>query len=216
MLIESIFETNRCRQIVLFVKNKYENNGDPGHDWNHILRVVGNCLKLAKDTSADLETLIPAALLHDVINVPKNHPDRLIASQKAASEADGILRLAGFSAEEISRIQVVITEHSYSLGKKPTCIESAILQDADRLDALGAIGIMRMTTCGAKMGSKYYCTEEPFVKSRELDDKKFTMDHLYVKLFKLVEGFNTPQAKQEGLARAQFMEKFVDQLKAEI
>ena len=216
MQTEMFSSNQRWQQLIRFVQSKYENNGDAAHDWNHILRVVGNCKRIGANVGANLEILIPAALLHDVINVPKNHPDRLRASQQAADEADGILRLAGYQPSEISQIQVVITEHSYSLGKKPSCIESAVMQDADRLDALGAIGLMRTITCGARMGAKYYCAEEPFAQTRELDDKNFTMDHLYVKLFKLLENFNTEEARSDGQQRVQFMNQFVDQLRTEI
>ena len=150
------------------------------------------------------------------MNVPKNHPDRAGASLKAAAEAAGILRSVGYSEAEIERIGHVIAEHSYSLGRAPSSIESAVLQDADRLDALGAIGLMRTVTCGALMGAVYYDLAEPVAQSRDLDDKKFTLDHLYVKLFRLAEKMNTPAGKTEALQRTEFMRAFVTQLQHEI
>lgn len=198
------------------VKSRYENNGDPGHDFAHILRVIESCCSIGNSMEADLNVLLPAALLHDVVKVPKNHPDRLIASQQAATEAAGILRAIGYSSSEIEKISVVIKEHSYSLGLKPSCIESAVLQDADRLDALGAIGLMRMVTCGALLGSTYYHPDEPIPTSRSLDDKTYTIDHLWVKLFKLGDLFNTVPAKNEGKRRIEFMRNFVYQLQGEV
>lgn len=208
--------TQRFQSLIQLVQDKYENNNDPGHDFAHILRVLENCRSLGKSVGADLETLLPSALLHDIVNLPKNHPDRLKASEQAAQEALGILKTIGYSEEEIRKIQTVITEHSYSLGRSPSCLESAVLQDADRLDALGAVGLMRTVTCGTRMEAKYYHLEDPFAEKRDLDDKKFTLDHLYTKLFKLADQMNTEFARVEGLKRLAFMKKFVEQLKEEI
>ena len=209
-------EAGKFEKLLQIARGRYEGNGDPGHDFAHILRVIETCQKIGGAVGADLEILLPAALLHDVVNVPKDHPDRVQASQQAAQEAAGILKIAGYQDDEVQRIQTVITEHSYSLGRKPSNIESAVLQDADRLDALGAIGLMRMVTCGAKLGSVYYNGEDPFAKQRELDDKQFTIDHLYVKLFKLAEMMNTSEAKEEATKRIDFMKRFVSQLEKEI
>lgn len=206
---------NRIQKLTEIIKDKY-NNGDPGHDFAHIMRVVELCKRIGNKVEANLEVLIPAAMLHDVVNLPKDHPERKQASQKAAEEAKSILRELEYSNEEIGLIETVIIEHSYSLGKKPSCIESAVLQDADRLDALGAIGIMRTVTCGCRLGANYYDVEDPFAKDRELNDKQFTIDHFFVKLFKLADTFNTQEAKDEAQRRIQFMNGFLDQLGNEI
>lgn len=192
------------------------NNGDPSHDFAHVERVMQNCRTIAAQTPANLELLLPAALLHDIVNLPKNHPERLQASAHAARRSHEILTESGYSENEIQKIKEIIIEHSYSLGKKPSTIESAILQDSDKLDALGAIGIMRAVTCGTRMGSSYYDTHEPFVKSRELNDKAFTVDHFFTKLLKLPDLMNTDAGREEGLRRAQFMTGFLTQLKSEI
>jgi len=206
---------NRTDRLSDLVKGKY-NNGDPGHDYAHIMRVVGVCNKIGGKLEVDLEILIPAAMLHDLVNLPKDHPERNQASQKAAQEAEEILKGLEYSEKEINQIKMVITEHSYSLGKKPSCIESAVLQDADRLDALGAIGIMRTVTCGCRLGADYYDVGDPFGKNRELNDKQFTIDHFFTKLFKLVNTFNTDEAKSEAQERVQFMKSFLNQLESEI
>ena len=161
----------------------FYNNGDPAHDITHIKRVMGTCKVLAPSEGANLEIVLAAALLHDIVNLPKNHPERLSASQMAAEKSKVMLRDCGFSVGEIERIAIVITEHSYSLGKKPSSIESAVLQDADKLDALGAIGIMRTVSCGVRLGATYYEANDPFAKDRLLNDKEFTLDHFYNKLF---------------------------------
>lgn len=195
---------------------KTYDNSDPGHDFSHVLRVVTQCLALGRDEGADLDVVAAAALLHDLINVPKNHPDRILASRMAAEAARPPLAEAGFSSTDIDRICQVIVEHSHSLGLAPSSLESAVLQDADRLDALGAIGIMRTVTCGAAMGASYYRPEAPLSPDRALDDKLFTLDHFEVKLFKLAERMNTPSARAEAARRTAFMRRFLEQVRSEL
>ena len=202
---------------VLLEKAKvFYDNGDPGHDFAHILRVVDNCRRFGRDVNANLELLLPAAVLHDVVNLPKNHPERLQASQMAAEKSRQVLSDAGYNEAEISKIAEIITEHSYSLGRKPSSIESAVLQDADKLDALGAIGIMRTVSCGCRMGAAYYEPSEPIPCTRALNDKAFTVDHFFTKLFKLHELMNTALAKSEANDRVHFMRGFLDQLAGEV
>ena len=189
---------------------------DPGHDLSHVRRVLESCRRLAAAEGARSELLLPAAALHDIVNVPKNHPDRPRASQLAADRARPILESAAYAAPEIAAIQTIIVEHSFSLGRKPSSIESAVLQDADRLDALGAIGIMRCVSCGAQMGASYYHPGDPFGQSRPLDDRAFSLDHFFVKLFKLPALMNTSAGRAEAERRVDFMRGFLDELAREI
>lgn len=206
----------RLQKLIEGMRGHYESNGDPGHDFNHILRVIENCKRIGSEVNADLEILIPAALLHDTVNLPKDHPERKAASLLASEKSATILRDFGYEESEIEKIRNVILEHSYSLGLPPSSVESKVLQDCDRLDALGAIGIMRTVTCGARMGAKYYDGNDPFADERPLDDKSFTLDHFYVKLFKLADSMNTNAAKYEAHQRLRFMESFINQLKIEL
>jgi uncharacterized protein len=189
---------------------------DPSHDFLHILRVRKKCEQLGTALNARMEILIPAALLHDLVHVPKNHPDREKAAELAAEKARHLLMDLKTRVEDIEAILQVIREHSYSAGKKPTSLESAILQDADRLDALGAIGIARVFSCGTLMGSSFYEETDPFAANRSLNDKKFALDHFYVKLLKPVDLFNTEQARQEAQKKLQLMKLFLEQLREEI
>lgn len=206
---------HRIDQLFGLAKDFY-NHGDPGHDLAHVKRVMENCQFLAQFEKADLEPLMAAAMLHDVINVPKNHPERAKASEMAANKSAELLSTVGFDKSEVLRIQAIITEHSYSLGKAPSSIESALLQDADRLDGLGALGIMRTVSCGCLMGARYYHPEDPFANSRALDDKSFTLDHFFNKLFKLPDLMNTDAARVEGHRRVRFMKEFLTELKIEL
>lgn len=194
----------------------FYDNGDPSHDFSHVRRVMSTCGTLAPTIGANLDIVLAAAVLHDIVNLPKNHPERAQASARAAEQSQAYLEEAGFTPEEIARIRSVITEHSFSRGMKPSSPESAVLQDADRLDSLGAIGILRTATCGARMGSSYYDAAEPFARTRGLDDKAFTIDHFYVKLLKLPELMNTDAGRREANRRAGFMLQFLETLRSEI
>jgi uncharacterized protein len=201
---------------VLESAKPFYNNGDPSHDFSHIHRVLHTCRVLGKSEDADLNILLPAAILHDIVNVPKNSDKRSKASELAAEKASKILKSCDYSDDEVDKIYNVILEHSFSLGKKPSSIESAILQDADKLDALGAIGIMRMVTCGTRMGASYYHEADPFAQSRELDDKTYSLDHFERKLFKLPEMMNTESARIEANKRRDVMKTFLQSLQDEI
>jgi uncharacterized protein len=206
----------KWENLMELVRKRYDSHGDPSHDFLHVLRVKATCERIGKAMGADLDRLIPAALLHDVINVPKNHPYRTRASEMAAEEAKEILRQHGYPETECGAISQIISEHSFTRGAKPSSVESAILQDADRLDAIGAIGILRAFTCGCKLGSAYYDVEDFSGKGRPLDDKKFTVDHFFVKLFKLPGMMNTEAGRAEASDRARFMTSFLDRLSAEV
>lgn len=191
-------------------------NGDPGHDLSHVTRVMNLCLMLADGQAVEMELLLSAALLHDVVNIPKDHPDRLRASAMAAQRSVELLSNAGFRACETAKISNIITEHSYSLAMRPGSLESAILQDADKLDALGAIGVMRAVTCGCRLGSYFYDIRDPLARARQLDERRFSIDHFSTKLFKLPDLMNTPRGRDEAIRRVEFMRTFLSELCREI
>lgn len=206
----------RLNQLILLAKPIYANCDDPTHDYGHITRVMRLCRQFAQAETCNLDILLCSALLHDIVNVPKNSAQRSEASQLAANKAAKLMQQVGYKQNEIKSCQNIIFEHSFSLGAKASSIESALLQDADKIDALGAIGIMRTVSCGVKMGTSYYQLDDPMAITRELDDKTFTLDHFYKKLFLLPKLMNTSAGKKEANRRVSFMQIFVDQLKSEI
>lgn len=189
---------------------------DPAHDWAHVERVVATSKKLCEGQKVNIDHVLAAAYCHDLVNVPKDHPDRKNASSLSAKKAEGLLVASGFSPEEVQVIQGAIIEHSYSNGLHPTSLEAAIIQDADRLDALGAIGILRCAAVNAQMRSIFYNSTDPLAESRLLDDKRFMLDHYFVKLFKLPELMNTAAGKKMAQERVRLMEAFVQNLLSEI
>ncbi|GLT13503.1 HD domain-containing protein [Vibrio algivorus] len=189
---------------------------DPAHDLNHVLRVVQTARKLCQKEQADLLIVLPAAYLHDCFTFPKNHPERASSSAVAAEKADQFLRSINYPVEKLKAIKHAIIAHSFSAGIKPTTIEAQIVQDADRLDALGAIGVSRCLQVSSSFGASLYHSEDPYAKHRGLDDKSFTLDHFQVKLFKLAEQMHTSSAKQEAARRVQFMKLYIQQLGSEM
>jgi uncharacterized protein len=206
---------NRISRLVSLVRPYYQTN-DPAHDWAHIERVAATAKKLCENQNVMLECVLAGVYCHDLINLPKDHPDRKNASTLAASEALELLHESEFNPDEIQTIQSIIREHSFSKGLTPSSLEAAIVQDADRLDALGAVGILRCAAVNARMNSAFYNTEDPLSESRELDDKNFMIDHYFVKLFKLPDLMNTPEGKGLAFKRVEFMKSFLKELLSEV
>lgn len=188
---------------------------DPAHDLAHIRRVVANARMLAAAEGARLEIVLPAAWLHDCVIIPKDSPQRQYASTRAAQVAGDFLREQGFPAD-IPAIQHAIAAHSFSAGIAPRTLEAMVVQDADRLDALGAIGIARCLQLGGALGRPLYNADDPFAVTRPLDDTANTLDHFFVKLLTLAERMQTATGRAEAHRRTAFMREFLQQLGKEI
>jgi uncharacterized protein len=205
----------RLEALIPLVKPYYTPE-DPAHDWPHIGRVISTARKLAENEDVDLPCLLAAVYCHDLVNLPKNHPERSNASFLAAEKAGPFLKEAGFIDEEIKKIKQYVIEHSFSKGLKPTSLEAAILQDSDRLDTLGAIGVLRCASVNTQMKSAFYEPFDPLAKERELDDKKYMVDHYFIKIFKLPELMNTSKGKEVAEQRVLYMKDFLATLMGEI
>ena len=189
---------------------------DPAHDLTHVMRVVANGRRLAAAEGGLLEVVVPAAWLHDCVAVPKNDPRRAQASRLAAIEAERFLGNAGYPAALIPLIAHAIEAHSFSAQVSPNTLEARIVQDADRLDSLGAIGITRCILTGASFGAALYDPLDPFAENRPPDEYAFSLDHFYVKLLRLAEQMQTPAGRHEAAERTTFLIGFLEQLKNEI
>ncbi len=206
---------DRLRKLIERVRPYYTST-DPAHDWPHIGRVAALAKKLCDEEKIGSELVLAAVYCHDLVSYPKDHPDRKLSAEHAARDAGPILKEAGFNEEEILRIQTLVVEHSFSKGLKPSSVEAGIVQDADRLDALGAIGILRCASVNTQMKTSFYDPFDPLAELRPLDDKNFLLDHYSVKLFKLPELMNTKSGKIEGQRRCDYMKAFVAELMNEI
>lgn len=190
---------------------------DSAHDLAHLDRVWTTAQALAEaEGGADLRVLLGAAYLHDLVNLPKDSPHRARASTMAAGAAAPILRSHGFSNHEVAAAQHAIATHSFSAGLKPKSLEARILRDADRLDALGAIGIARTFAVGGALGRALYDVNDPFAEHRELDDSAWALDHWPVKLLRLPEDMQTVAGKLTAQERVAEMRAYAQVLAGEL
>jgi uncharacterized protein len=193
-----------------------EENPDPSHDIFHVLRVVESARVIATAENADLNIVIPAAYLHDIVFVGKKDPRRSIASQLSAKKAISILEELGYPSSCLNEISHAIEAHSFSSGIAARTLEAKVVQDADRLDGLGAIGVARCFGLSGLIRRPFYNFEDPFCDSRSPNDQTNSLDHFFIKLLKTAGALHTPTARAEGLKRLQFMKVFLAQLKKEI
>lgn len=188
---------------------------DPAHDLAHLDRVWRNAQAIADD-QADMAVLLAASYLHDLINLPKNDPNRHLASRQSAQESEPILRELSFSDALVQATQHAIEAHSFSANIPPRTPEARILRDADRLDALGAIGIARTFAVAGALGRDLYDPEDPFAKARDLDDLNFSIDHWKVKLLSLPDDMLTEAghalAQERRAQMLEFLRVFADEI----
>ena len=189
---------------------------DLAHDLLHVKRVVKLATKIAQEEQAELNIVLPAAWLHDCLSYPKNHALRSLSSLHAANKAIIFLRSIDYPEQYLLPIHHAISAHSVSGGLVANTLEAKIVQDADRLDALGAIGIARCIQVSSQLLRPLYSPEDAFAVVREMDDQRFTIDHFYKKLLKLAAAMNTEVGKKIALQRTRFMESYLQQLALEI
>lgn len=189
---------------------------DAAHHLPHVRRVVANAKRLAASENTRLEIVLPAAWLHDCVTIPKDSPQRRAASAMAAQAAGDFLRGSAYPAELVPDIEHAIEAHSFSAQVAPETREAMVVQDADRLDALGAIGIARCLTLGGAMGRELYDSRELFPETRIPDEEANVLDHFYLKLFRLADTMNTVVGRAEAWRRTAFMHEYLRQLGKEI
>jgi uncharacterized protein len=197
-------------------------SNEPAHDYLHVLRVTASARYIAEREGARLAIVVPAALLHELFNYPKGHPDSPRSGEICADHARAVLdelnasRPGTCAPEVIDAIATCIREHPFSRGILPATIEGKVLQDADRLDAIGAIGIARcMATC-AEMRRPFYSPTDPFCAQRAPDDKAWGIDHFYTKLLRIPDVLHTTTARAMAAERVGAMKAFLAQLGREI
>ncbi len=194
---------------------------DAAHDVGHLLRVARWTLGLLADAGTSSEDPNPrlavaAALLHDVVNIPKTEPARIAASEQSAAVARELLPNFGFSPDEVELAAEAIRDHSYTRGEVPASALGRALQDADRLEALGAIGVFRCVATGVRFGAAFFHVDDPWASGRPLDDARFSVDHFFTKLLRLTPTLLTAAGRAEAERRAAVMRSLLAELGEEI
>ncbi len=190
--------------------------GDGAHDRAHLLRVWHNAFAIAAIEGGDKELIAASVLLHDCVAVEKNSPLRAQASRLAAARASEILAAQGWASPRVAAVAHAIAAHSFSAGIVPESLEARVLQDADRLDAIGCIGIARCFYTAGRMGSALYDPEDPRAQHRALDDAAFAIDHFRAKLLTLHEGFQTEAGRAMAEERGRRVSEFLVLFETEI
>ncbi len=190
--------------------------GDAAHDLEHVRRVVRHARQLAAAEGARLEIVVLAAWLHDCVTVPKDSPQRSQASRLAAEQARRWLAEWDCPAAWLPDIAHAIEAHSFTAGIAPRTLEAKVVQDADRLEALGATGLARCLMLGGALGRPLYAPEDPFCEHRAPDDRTATVDHFFAKLLRLEATMQTASGRQEARQRTDFLRAFLAQLRREI
>ncbi|WP_103333852.1 HD domain-containing protein [Pseudotabrizicola formosa] len=190
---------------------------DAAHDLGHIDRVWANAKAIMGDAPGlDVQALQMAVIFHDAVNLPKDALDRAQASARSAQAAAGWLRAQGWGTERIALVTHAIEAHSFSAGITPQTPEARVLQDADRLEALGAIGLARMFAVAGSMGGALFHPDDPLAQHRPLNDRAYALDHLEVKLFGLTQTMQTPTGRAMAEERTEWMFSFRARLLREI
>jgi uncharacterized protein len=189
---------------------------DGAHDLAHIVRVWSNAKLIHREEGGDVEALAAAVLLHDCVQVAKDSPLRSKASLLAANEARVRLEALGWEPSRIDTVAYAIESHSFSAGVAPTSIEGCILQDADRLDAIGFCGIARCFYTAGRMGSRLYDLADPGAKARPLDDARNALDHFPKKLLTLEGSFKTRKGQELAKERHRRLDEFYRAMLAEV
>ncbi|MDC7683825.1 HD domain-containing protein [Asticcacaulis sp. BYS171W] len=189
---------------------------DGSHDVSHLQRVFKVAMALQAQEGGDAEVIAAAVLLHDVVAVEKNSPLRKEASRLSAERAKTLLTGMGWDVSRADAVAHAIHAHAFSAGIVPESIEAKIVQDADRLDAIGFVGVARCFYTAGRMNSALYDPTDPKAEDRELDDLSFALDHFEIKLLKLKSGFKTAAGKDMADLRHARMTAFVEYLHEEI
>jgi len=192
--------------------------GDGSHDLTHLHRVRTNAraIAAAEAESGDPAVLAAACWLHDLVAIEKNDPRRAEASRLSAVAAADLLRGWGWDEARIAGVAHAIEAHSFSAGIVPETAEARILRDADRLDAIGAVGIARAFAVSGRLGHALYDAEDPGAARRPLDDRRFAIDHFRTKLLDLADGMLTVTGRRIAAERTAVLREFLDRFLAEI
>lgn len=192
-------------------------DSDAAHDVAHTDRVWANAQVIARgEAPCDMTVLLAACYFHDLVTLPKDNPDRARASAMSAEAAAPVLTGFGLTEAQSSNACHAITAHSFSANIQPKTVEAKILQDADRIEALGAIGIARCFATTGVLGGALFHGLDPFGNERPLDDKAYAVDHFRIKLLRLPATMQTVSGRKLAEDRANVLRAFLDQLADEL
>lgn len=203
------------------VQQRFAGLHDQAHGWEHIHRVYKLALHIAEQEHADSFIVGAAALLHDLGHTapPDDQQESQHHADRSLALASELLQAYQLPAETQQAILHAILAHSFSRGVEPQTLEARVVRDADRLDALGAIGVMRWAITGTQRSTiqtKPYHFEDPFAEQHTPDDSLYLLDHFFTKLLKLGDTMATETGRFLAMRRVGFMNSYLYELKREL
>jgi uncharacterized protein len=193
---------------------RYYEGADAIHDFDHVQRVLALAERLAREEGADLEIVRTATLLHDVA---RGHGDRLAADHAHAGADFARELLAGHPAEKVEAVAHAIAAHRFRTGPAPQTLEAQVLHDADKLDAIGAIGVARAFAFGGYEGQRLWADVPPgYSESQDTRHEHTPVHEFQIKLSKIKDRLLTPSARKLAEERHAFMVAFFEQLDREV
>jgi len=193
---------------------------DGSHDLGHFQRVwrMARDINRKEGEPADELVLLASAYFHDLVSLPKNDPERGKASRMSADRAVELLkeRWDDFPEEKLQGVWHAIHAHSYSARVEPATAEAKILQDADRMEAVGAIGLARVWYSAGQMNQSLFHETDPLAEDRVADDQVYALDHFQLKLLRLPAMMNTATGRRMAEERAEYLREFLNRICLEI
>ena len=199
------------------MQQRYVGFDDPAHGWEHIERVYRLALFVAEQENADAFIVGMSALMHDIGHLSTD--TSLHHADLSMSMAGELLLAYDVSYGTREAILHAISTHSFSLGIEARTLEAKVVRDADRLDSLGAIGILRWAITGTvrRTGeTQTYHPDDPFAEWHTLDDRRYMLDHFFTKLLKLDDTMATQTGRVLAQERTAFMRAYLDEFRSEL
>jgi uncharacterized protein len=199
---------------------EHRDSTDGSHDLGHFQRVWKAAKRINQEEGgkADELTLLAAAYFHDWVSLPKNHPQRSESSRMSAEKTAALLTevFSDFPAGKIEGVRHAIHAHSHSAKVPAETVEAKILQDADRMESLGAIGAARTFYVSGQLNQLLFDGDDPLATNRVLDDGRYALDHFQVKLLKLPALMNTAAGRRMAERNAEWLRAFAQKMEQEI
>ena len=212
-----IEESEILSQVYSEVQERFQQFDDPAHGWEHIQRVYNLALSIAEREGAHRFITGMAALLHDLGRL--SHEQGHHHADLSVSQARELCQRRQIAPEAQEAILHAVIAHSFSRGVQPRTLEARIVRDADRLDGLGAIGIMRWAITGAVRRAPQtlcYHPGDPFAEQHAPDDGRYMLDHFFSKLLKLGDGMTTATGRELAEQRTAFMRAYLNEFRREL